>query len=67
MPSTAAVTTRVFALFDASMPLPRSICAISQPPKMSPFGFVSFGIATVRVTNSPLGLLGMSGASMARG
>ena len=32
MPSTATVTTRVFALFDASMPLPRSIWAISQPP-----------------------------------
>src|SRR5438045_8833210 len=28
---------------------------MSQPPKISPFGLVSFGIAIVRMTSSPLG------------
>src|SRR5947207_2515743 len=65
MPSTATVTTRVRAVLDASMPLPRSICAISQPPKISPFGLVSFGIATVRVTSSPLGISDVSAGCMA--
>src|SRR3954470_17768685 len=55
MPSIATVTTRVFATFAARIPLPKSICEMIQPPKMSPLGFVSAGIAIVRITNSPLG------------
>jgi hypothetical protein len=31
----------------------RSICDISQPPKMSPAGLASAGMAMVRITGSP--------------
>src|SRR4026209_640639 len=40
------------------MPLPKSICDINHPPKTSPMGFVSAGMAMVRITNSPLGFSG---------
>src|SRR5438105_1466355 len=40
------------------MPLPRSICDINHPPKISPLGFVSAGIAMVRITSSPFGFSG---------
>src|SRR2546423_1440649 len=56
MLSIATVTTRVFATFAARIPLPKSICETIQPPKISPLGFVSAGIAIVRMTNSPFGL-----------
>ena len=56
MPSMATVTTRDFATFAARIPLPRSICEMIQPPKISPLGFVSAGMAMVRMTSSPLGL-----------
>jgi hypothetical protein len=48
MPSTATVATRPRARLIAAAPPARSICAITQPPKMSPFGLVSAGIAVVR-------------------
>jgi hypothetical protein len=51
----ATVTTLVLAVFAAKMLLPKSICDINQPPKMSPLGFVSFGIAIVWMTSSPFG------------
>src|SRR4026208_2365747 len=57
-PSIATVTTRAFAVFEARMPLPKSICDINHPPKTSPLGFVSAGMAMVRITNSPLGFSG---------
>jgi len=34
------------------VPAARSICDINQPPKMSPAGFVSRAIATVRIAGS---------------
>ncbi len=45
MPSIATVTARPFAARMATVPAPRSIRLISQPPKMSPWGLVSAGIA----------------------
>src|SRR4029077_16837292 len=39
MPSTATVTQRPRARRTAALAPARSICAISQPPKMSPDGF----------------------------
>ena len=53
MPSTATVTVRPRARVRASTDAPRSICAISQPPKMSPLALVSAGIATVCSTSVP--------------
>ena len=44
-----------FAVFAARIPLPKSICEVTHPPKMSPFGLVSLGMAIVWITNSPLG------------
>src|SRR5918995_909207 len=52
MPSTATVTQRPRARRAAALPAAKSICAISQPPKMSPAGLVSEGIAIVRMTAS---------------
>jgi hypothetical protein len=60
IPSIATVTTRVLATFAARMPLPKSICEMIQPPKMSPLGLVSAGIAMVRMTSSPFGLSAVS-------
>jgi hypothetical protein len=37
------------------MPPAKSICDMTQPPKMSPLAFVSAGIALVRTVNSPFG------------
>src|SRR6478736_4371063 len=50
MPSTATVTQRPLARRAAAFPAAKSICDISQPPKMSPAGLVSDGIAIVRMT-----------------
>jgi len=47
MASIATVTTRALATLAARMALPKSIWATSQPPKMSPSRFVSFGMAIV--------------------
>src|SRR5688572_25137267 len=55
-----SVTTRLFATFAARMPLPKSIWEMIQPPKMSPLGLVSAGIAMVRMTSSPFGLSAVS-------
>jgi hypothetical protein len=52
---TAAVTTRVRARSPARMPAARSICAITHPPKISPAGLASAGIARVRSVSSPSG------------
>src|SRR5213593_516286 len=51
----ATVTTRACAVFAARIPLPRSICDVNHPPKMSPFGLLSLGMAIVWMTSSPLG------------
>src|SRR6266550_8376223 len=61
MLSIATVTTRVLATFAARIPLPKSIWDMIQPPKMSPLGFVSAGIAMVRITSSPFGLSAIGG------
>ncbi len=53
MPSTAMVAQRPRARRAATLPAARSICAISQPPKMSPAGLVSAGMAMVRITGGP--------------
>jgi hypothetical protein len=37
------------------MPEAKSICAITQPPKMSPAAFVSPGMASVLSVSSPRG------------
>ena len=55
MESTATVAVRPPARRQAVTPPARSICAISQPPKMSPLGLVSAGMATVRIAGSPGG------------
>src|SRR3712207_459604 len=60
MPSTATVTQRPRARRAAALPAARSICDISQPPKMSPAGFVSDGIAMVRITASRTVGVGLS-------
>jgi hypothetical protein len=52
---TAAVATRPLARVPAEMPAARSISDMIQPPKMSPAGLVSAGIATVRSASSPVG------------
>ena len=49
MASTATVTLRPSAMRMAMLPAARSICAISQPPKMSPDGLVSAGMAITRI------------------
>src|SRR5262245_55520038 len=54
-PSTAMVAQRPRARRDATLPAAKSICAISQPPKMSPAGLVSDGMAMVRIAGSPWG------------
>src|SRR5580704_10761230 len=58
MASMATVATRLPAKVRASTAPPRSIWEMSQPPKMSPFAFVSEGIAIVRMTISPRGSAG---------
>src|SRR6516165_1946288 len=50
MPSTATVAHRPRARCAARLPPARSICASSQPPKMSPFGLASAGIAMTRTS-----------------
>src|SRR5580698_9696883 len=52
---TAAVATRPRASVPAETPAARSISDMIQPPKMSPAGLVSAGIATVRSDRSPFG------------
>ena len=52
---TAAVTTRPLARSAARMPQARSICAITQPPKISPAALASAGMASVRSVRSPTG------------
>src|ERR1700687_605341 len=51
----ATVTTRPPARRTATMVPARSIWHSSQPPKMSPCGLVSAGIATARSVGSDLG------------
>ena len=53
MPSTATVAARPRAVSAARLPAARSIWLISQPPKMSPAGLVSAGMAMVRITGWP--------------
>src|SRR5208282_6879953 len=53
--STATVTVRPFAIFEAKIPPAMSICPSTQPPKMSPFWLVSAGMASVRIESSPRG------------
>src|SRR6185437_8345818 len=52
---TAAVATRPLARVPAETPAARSISDMIQPPKISPAGLVSAGIATVRSDSSPMG------------
>jgi hypothetical protein len=56
MSVTAAVTTRPCAQRVAVMAPAASIWAMIQPPKMSPDGLMSAGIASARAASSPLGL-----------
>src|SRR3954471_14397835 len=55
MSVTAAVTTRSCAQRVAVIAPAASIWAMIQPPKMSPDGLISAGIARVRAASSPLG------------
>ena len=59
---TATVATRPRACWAATLPPARSICESSQPPKMSPLGLASAGMATVRSAGSRAG--GWEGASL---
>src|SRR5713226_9959278 len=52
MPVMATVATRPCARCEATLPPARSIWASSQPPKMSPFGFASPGMAMARSAGS---------------
>src|SRR5271170_7168698 len=52
---TAMVATRPSARWPAKMPPEMSICASTHPPKISPLGLVSAGMASVRVVSSPRG------------
>ena len=63
MPCTATVATRPLARAPAVMPPATSIWDISQPPKMSPLGLVSRGMARVRMAISPRGSGGASAAT----
>src|SRR5260370_31258936 len=58
MPSTATVAHRPRARWAARLPPARSICESSHPPKMSPFGLASAGIAITRISGIPGGSLG---------
>ena len=63
MASTATVTTLPRARWNAGTAPARSIWAMSQPPKMSPFGLASAGMAMVRSAGSrPSG--GLAAASL---
>src|SRR6478735_4374056 len=66
MPSTATVTQRPRARRAAALPAAKSICPISQPPKMSPAGLVSDGIAIARITASRTSILLVSMVSPSR-
>src|SRR5580692_10936860 len=55
MPVIATVTTRPFARRVAAALPARSICDISQPPKISPCGLVSIGIAMAQSVGLILG------------
>ena len=55
MRSTETVAQRLRARRAATLPAARSIWAISQPPKMSPAGLASAGMAMVRMAGSPRG------------
>src|SRR5690606_24843243 len=55
MPSTATVTTRPLTRSMAAMAPAMSIWLITQPPKMSPAGLVSAGMARVLMVSAPLG------------
>src|SRR3546814_16596988 len=60
MASTATVATRPAARAPAVMPPAMSICDSTQPPKMSPLGLASAGMARVRVASVPRGRPGDS-------
>src|SRR5437660_1532164 len=62
MPSTATVAQRPRARCAARLPPARSICESSQPPKISPFGFASAGIAITRTSGMVCGNLGEDNA-----
>src|SRR4051812_36014750 len=62
MLSAATVAQRPRARRAAALPAARSICAISQPPKISPAGLVSAGIAMVRIAGADAGGVGRGGA-----
>ena len=55
MASTATVAARPRVRWLATMPPAMSICESSQPPKISPLGLVSAGMATVWMASRPLG------------
>src|SRR3990170_8413787 len=57
MASTATVAARPAARALAVMPPAISICDSTQPPKMSPLGLASAGMASVRVARVPRGLV----------
>src|SRR5262249_29511792 len=63
MPVIATVTVRPLARRLAAAPPARSICDSNQPPKMSPCGLASAGIAMARSAGSVLG--GRAGVSEA--
>ena len=55
MSVTATVATRPLAAQVALSPPATSISDMIQPPKISPAGLVSAGMASVRTDSSPLG------------
>src|ERR1700730_8108842 len=58
MPTTATVAHLPRARGAARLPPARPICESSHPPKMSPFGLASAGIAITRISGIPGGSLG---------
>ena len=51
----ATVATRPRARSRATRPPAMSICDRTQPPKMSPLGLASAGMASVRMASAPRG------------
>src|ERR1700693_3897819 len=67
MPAIATVTTRPRARRVANVLPARSIWHSSQPPKMSPCGLVSAGIATARSAGSASGAVSTGSDGLADG
>src|SRR3989304_4625449 len=67
MASMATVATRPCERWEAVIPAAMSICESTQPPKMSPLGFASLGMARVRRESWPLGFSVIGSTQLVQG